>query len=67
MKTIFYIIASVLVISWAVGVFVFGAGMFIHCVLVMALLSFLHGVICNPRCYKKDETIKFKTLDMQNG
>jgi hypothetical protein len=63
-KRLFYILALVLSIIWIIGFFFIGAGLSIHCIIVIAVLSFLQGVICNPPCYKKDPELKLKTLNM---
>lgn len=64
-KRLFYILALVLSITWIIGFFfIGGAGISIHCILVIAVLSFLQGVICNPPCYKKDAELKLKPLNV---
>ena len=45
MGNILYIVAIVLVIGWAVGVFAYSAGGIIHFLLVLALISILLKVI----------------------
>jgi len=45
MRSILYIIAVVLVISWALGAFVWDAGGLIYILLVLAIVSFLLGII----------------------
>lgn len=45
MRSILYIIAVVLVISWLLGAFVYGAGSIIHILLVLAIVSFLLSFI----------------------
>lgn len=45
MRTLLYIIAVILVISWALGQFAFHAGGIIYVLLVLAIASFLLGVI----------------------
>ena len=45
MGNILYLVAVVLVIGWAVGVFAYSAGGIIHFLLVLALISILLKVI----------------------
>jgi len=45
MRTLLYLIAIILVISWAIGQFAYHAGGIIYVLLVLALASFLLGVI----------------------
>jgi hypothetical protein len=45
MRSLLYIIAVILVISWALGEFAFHAGGIIYALLVLAVVSFLLGVI----------------------
>lgn len=45
MRSLLYVIAVVLVISWALGQFVWHAGGIIYALLVLAIVSFLLGVI----------------------
>lgn len=45
MRNLLYIIAVVLVIAWALGQFAFNAPGIIYILLVLALISFLLGVI----------------------
>jgi Family of unknown function (DUF5670) len=48
MRSILYIIAVILVIGWAIGVFAYSAGGIIHALLVIAIISFLIGLIRSP-------------------
>jgi Family of unknown function (DUF5670) len=48
MKKIFFLLAVLLFITWIIGFFVLTAGMFIHCILLMAVLLYLQGVIRTP-------------------
>jgi hypothetical protein len=48
MRSILYIIAVILVIGWAIGVFAYSAGGIIHALLVIAIIAFLIGIIRNP-------------------
>lgn len=45
MRTILFLIAVVLLIGWLLGVFVYSATGLIHILLVIAIISFLIGVI----------------------
>ncbi|MFN8310792.1 MAG: lmo0937 family membrane protein [Chitinophagales bacterium] len=49
MRSILYIIAVILIISWAISVFGYGvgvgAGYLIHILLVLAVISILVGII----------------------
>jgi hypothetical protein len=49
MKRVLYILAVLLSVAWIIGFFIFSAGMFIHCVLVVAILLYLQGVMKTPR------------------
>ena len=48
MKRIYFLVAIVLFITWAIGLFAWNAGSVIHCLPVIAAVFCLHGVICNP-------------------
>jgi hypothetical protein len=48
MRSILYIIAVILVIGWAVGVFAYSLGGIIYALLVIAIISFLLGLIRGP-------------------
>jgi hypothetical protein len=45
MRFLLYVIAVILLIGWALGVFVYGALGIIHVLIVLALISLLLGVI----------------------
>ncbi len=45
MRSILYLIAVVLIIGWLIGVFAYSVGGIIHVLLVLAIISFLIGVI----------------------
>jgi hypothetical protein len=45
MRSILYIIAVVLIIGWLIGAFAYSAGGLIHILLVLAIVSFLIGLI----------------------
>jgi len=45
MRSILYIIAVILLIGWAIGVFAYSVGGLIHVLLVIAIISLLIGLI----------------------
>ncbi|MEZ4900963.1 MAG: lmo0937 family membrane protein [Spirosomataceae bacterium] len=45
MRSLLYIIAIILIIGWLIGAFAYSAGGLIHILLVLAVISFLVGVI----------------------
>jgi len=45
MRGLLYIIAVILIIGWALGVFVYSAGGLIHVLLVIAIIALLLGLI----------------------
>ncbi|WP_139112915.1 lmo0937 family membrane protein [Mucilaginibacter sp. PPCGB 2223] len=45
MRSLLYIIAVILIIGWALGVFYYSAGSLIHVLLVIAIIALLLGVI----------------------
>lgn len=45
MRSLLYIIAVILLIGWAIGSFAFHAGNIIYILLVLAVISFLLGII----------------------
>jgi len=45
MRSLLYIIAVILVIGWAIGVFAYSAGGLIYALLVIAVIAFLLGFI----------------------
>ena len=49
MRSILYIVAVILVISWLVGFFAYSATGLIHILLVIAIISLLLGVIQGRR------------------
>ena len=49
MRSIFYLIAVVLVIGWALGFFVYSAGSLIHILLVIAVIVVLLRIIGGKR------------------
>ncbi|HZX58876.1 MAG TPA: lmo0937 family membrane protein [Mucilaginibacter sp.] len=48
MNSILYIVAVVLVIGWALGVFVYSLTGLIHVLLVIAIIALILGVIRRP-------------------
>ncbi len=48
MNSILYIVAVVLVIGWALGVFVYSLTGLIHILLVIAIIAIILGVIRRP-------------------
>lgn len=45
MRSLLYIIAVILVIGWAIGNFAYAAGGLIHILLVIAIISFVWGLL----------------------
>jgi uncharacterized membrane protein YkgB len=45
MRSILYIIAVILIVGWLIGTFAYSAGSLIHILLVLAVVSFLIGLI----------------------
>ena len=48
MNSLLYIVAVVLVIGWALGVFVYSVGGLIHVLLVIAIIAIILGLIRRP-------------------
>jgi len=48
MRSLLYIIAVILVIGWAVGVFAYSAGGIIYTLLVIAVIAFIVGLLRSP-------------------
>ncbi|MFB9843678.1 lmo0937 family membrane protein [Mucilaginibacter ginsenosidivorans] len=48
MNSILYIIAIILIIGWALGVFVYSVTGLIHILLVIAIISLILGLIKRP-------------------
>ncbi|RZA00216.1 MAG: lmo0937 family membrane protein [Sphingobacteriaceae bacterium] len=48
MRSLLYIIAVILIIGWAIGVFAYTATGLIHALLVIAIIALLLGVIRRP-------------------
>lgn len=49
MSNILYIIAVVLIISWAIGFFAYTAGSIIHALLVIAIIAILFNIISGKK------------------
>ena len=49
MKLALFILAFVLATAWAIGLFVFSAGVLIHVLLISAALFLMPAIIINPR------------------
>jgi hypothetical protein len=45
MRSLLYIIAVILIIGWAIGVFAYSVGGIIHVLLVIAIIALLIGLI----------------------
>jgi len=45
MRSLLYIVAVILIIGWAIGVFAYSAGGIIHVLLVIAVVALLLGII----------------------
>ncbi|RYY36031.1 MAG: lmo0937 family membrane protein [Sphingobacteriaceae bacterium] len=48
MRSLLYIIAVIMIIGWAIGVFAYTATGLIHALLVIAIIALLLGVIRRP-------------------
>lgn len=48
MNSLLYIVAVILIIGWALGVFMYSATGLIHVLLVIAIIAFLLGLIRRP-------------------
>lgn len=48
MTSILYIVAVILIIGWALGVFVYSVGGLIHVLLVIAIIALILGLIRRP-------------------
>jgi len=52
MNTLLYIIAAILLIGWALGVFIFSvSGGIIHLLLVMAVIAVILGIVRKPAAW----------------
>jgi hypothetical protein len=45
MRSILYIVAVILIIGWAIGLFFHALGGLIHILLVLAIIAFILGII----------------------
>ena len=45
MKNLLYVIAVILILGWAIGVFAYSAGGIIHILLIIAIIAILLNVI----------------------
>jgi hypothetical protein len=45
MRSLLYLVAVILIIGWAVGLFAYNAGGIIHILLVIAIIALVLGVI----------------------
>ena len=48
MNSILYIIATIIIVIWAIGFFFTAVGSLIHLLLVLALVFFIFGLIKRP-------------------
>jgi len=48
MNSLLYIVAVILIIGWALGVFMYSVGGLIHVLLVIAIISVILGLIRRP-------------------
>jgi hypothetical protein len=48
MNSILYIVAVILIIGWALGVFVYSVTGLVHILLIIALIAIILGVIRKP-------------------
>jgi len=48
MNSLLYIVAVILVIGWALGVFMYSVGGLIHVLLVIAIIAIILGLIRRP-------------------
>lgn len=49
MKRLFFLMAALFCVIWALGSFLLGAGAFIHLFLIVAAICYMHAIIINPR------------------
>jgi hypothetical protein len=49
MKLALYILAALLAASWIIGFFIFKTGMFIHVLMIIAILFLMQAIIINPK------------------
>jgi len=48
MNSLLYIVAVILIIGWALGVFMYSVGGLIHILLVIAIIAIILGLIRRP-------------------
>lgn len=48
MKGMLYILAVLLIIVWILGAFIFAAGLFIHILLIVAVIFYMQALIVRP-------------------
>jgi hypothetical protein len=48
MNSLLYIVAVILIIGWALGVFIYSAAGLIHVLLVIAIIAIIIGLIRRP-------------------
>jgi hypothetical protein len=48
MNSLLYIVAVILIIGWALGVFMYSAGGLIHALLVIAIVAVILGLLRRP-------------------
>jgi hypothetical protein len=48
MNSLLYIVAVILIIGWALGVFMYSVGGLIHVLLVIAIIAIILGLIRRP-------------------
>jgi hypothetical protein len=53
MKSVFYIVAIILILIWAVGLFILTIGEIVHVLLIVAATFFLIGIIRDDKRIKK--------------
>lgn len=53
MGNILYVVAVLLIISWAIGFFAYNVGAMIHILLVLALISFLVRIVSGRKAIKR--------------
>ncbi len=59
-RKIFYVVAAILIVIWAVGFFIYALGAVIHLLLIVAILLFAFKISRNTRT-KARQDIVYKT------
>jgi len=59
-RKIFYVVAAILIVIWAVGFFIYALGAVIHLLLIVAILLFAFKISRNMRT-KARQDIVYKT------